>query len=150
MLRGWNGIQRKQAVRSWNLIIFSVGGRRLAVKAADLAGISKWRGHVPADNGMPFVSSVTQVDQAEFPVFDLAGMLHVSVVGDALLCLLAKHPCGTLAICVDEEMPVHHTLDPEMLQPYQGEEFPVLGMFSHGMDQVPILSLSQLEMVPSG
>jgi len=149
MLRGGNGLQRKQVARSWNLIVFSVGGRRLAVKAEDLAGISKWRGRVPADNGIPFVSSVTHVDQAEFPVLDLAEMLHVSVVGDSLLCLLAKHPCGTLAICVDEEIPVLHALDPAMLQPYQGEEFPVIGMFSYGTDQIPILSLSHLGVGPS-
>lgn len=150
MLRGANGNQRKQAARSWNLIVFSVGGRRLAVKAEELAGIAKWTGSIPADNGMPFVSSMVRVDQAEYPVFDLAEMLHVSVRGDSLLCLMAKHSSGTLAICVDEEMPVLHTLDPATLQPYHGEEVPVIGSFSNGVDQIPILSIAQLGMVPRG
>ena len=150
MLRGWNGNQRKQAARSWNLIVFAIGGRRMAVKAEELTGISKWTGSVPAESGMPFVSSVIRVDQAEFPVFDLAEMLHVPVRGDSLLCLMAKHPCGTLAICVDEEMPVLHTLDPATLQPHRGEDLPVIGSFSNGVDQIPILSLSQLGAVPSG
>ena len=150
MLRGANGNQRKQAARSWNLIVFSVGGRRLAVKAEELAGIAKWTGSMPADSGMPFVSSMIRVDQAEYPVFDLAEMLHVSVRGDSLLCLMAKHSKGTLAICVDEEMPVLHTLDPSTLQPYHGEEAPVIGSFSNGVDQIPILSIAQLGMIPRG
>jgi len=147
MLRGSNGSQRKQVARSWNLIVFSVGGRRLAVKAEELAGIAKWTGSIPVESGMPFVSSMIRVEQAECPVFDLAEMLHVSVRGDSLLCLMAKHPNGTFAICVDEEMPVLHALDPSTLQPYRGDEFPVIGSFSNGVDQIPILSLAQLGMV---
>jgi chemotaxis signal transduction protein len=150
MLRGANGSQRKQAVRAWNLIVFSVGGRRLAVKADELAGISKWTGSTPTTSGMPFVSSVIRVDQAEFPVYDLAAMLHVSVRGDSLLCLMAKHPWGTLAICVDEEMPVLHTLDPTAVQPYRGGEVPTIGSFSNGMDHIPILSVSQLGVAQGG
>lgn len=90
------------------------------------------------------MSSVTRVDQGELPVFDLAELLHVSVRGDALMCLMAKHPCGTLAICIDEEMPVLHTLDPATVQPYSGEAFPTIGSFSNGLDQIPIISVSQL------
>lgn len=144
MLRGANGHQRKLVVRAWNLIIFSVGGRRLAAKADELAGISKWTGSVPATREMPFVSSVIHMEQVEVPVFDLAKMLHVSVRGDSLLCLMAKHPCGTLAICIDEEMPVLHSLDPAAVQPYGGGEFPSVGSFSNGVDHIPILSMSKL------
>ncbi len=150
MLRGANGNQRKQAARSWNLVVFSVGGRRLAVKAEELRGIAKWTGSIPVTSDMPFVSSVICVDQTEFPVFDLASMLHVAVRGDSLLCLMAKHAQGTMAICIDEEMPVLHALDPTAIQPYRGEEFPVIGSFSNGVDQIPILSIAQLRMVPQG
>ena len=114
------------------------------MKADELAGVSRWGGSIPVSGGTPFMSSVTRLDQAELPVFDLAELLHVSVRGDALMCLMAKHPCGTLAICIDEEMPVLHALDPATLQPYSGEEFPAIGSFSNGLDQIPILSLSQL------
>ena len=150
MLRGANGSQRKQAARAWNLVIFSIGGRRFAVKAEELAGISKWTGSIPATSGMPFVSSVIRVEQTELPVFDLAGVLHVSVQGDSLLCLMAKHPWGTLAICVDEEMPVLHALDPTVIQPYRGGDVPTIGSFSNGVDQIPILSVSKLGVAQDG
>ena len=150
MLRGSNGHHRKQTARSWNLIVFSVGGRRLAVKAEELLGINKWTGSLPAPNGMPFVSSMVRMDHDEFPVFNLAAMLHVTVRGDALLCLMAKHPSGTVAICVDEEMPILHAIDPVTVQPYRGEEFPVIGSFSNGVDQIPILSIAQFGIVPLG
>lgn len=147
MLKGWSGNQHQQAARSWKLVIFSVGGRRLAVKANELASVSKWTGSTPVAGGTPFMSSITRIDHAECPVFDLAELLHVSVRGDSLLCLMAKHPRGALAICIDEEMPVLHTLDPAAIQPYPGTEFPSMGSFSNGLDHIPIISVSQLQLI---
>jgi hypothetical protein len=83
-------------------------------------------------------------DQAALPVYDLAELLHVRVQGDHLLCLKIKHPRGTMAICIDEEMPVLHTIDLAVIQTYQGREFPSIGSFSSGLDEIPILSMSQL------
>lgn len=116
------------------------------MKADELAGVSKWTGSIPVADGTPFMSSVIRVDQVECPVFELAELLHVSVRGDSLLCLMAKHPRGTLAICIDEEMPVLHTLDPAAIQPYLGAEFPAIGSFSNGLDHIPIISVSKLEL----
>ena len=144
MLRGGSGKQRKQMARAWNLVVFSVGGRRFAARADELAGISKWTGSISTASGKRFGASVICVDQAEYAVFDLAGVLNATVRGDSLLCLMVKHPSGALAICIDEEMPVLHTLNPADVQPCQREEFPTIGSFSNGADQVPILSISEL------
>ena len=117
------------------------------MKTDELAGVSKWTGSIPVASRTPFISSVVRLDQTVFPVFDLAELLHVSVRGDALLCLMAKHPRGTLAICVDEEMPVLHTLDHAAVQPYRGGEFPSIGSFTSGLDEIQILSVSKLGLV---
>lgn len=148
MLRGWNGNQQKRASRSMSLLIFSVGGRRLAVKTDELAGVSKWTRGVPVAGTTPFISSAVDLDRTAFPVFDLAGLLQVSVLGDSLMCVMAKHPRGTLAICVDEEMPVLHTLDASAVQPCREGEFPLIGSFSSELGEIPILAISKLEITP--
>jgi len=144
MLRTGNGSQQKSESRPWNLLIFSVGGRRLAVKTDEVAGISEWKESIPVPSRTPFISAVVRQNQAVLPVFDLAELLHVSVQGDCRLCLAAKHPGGTMAICIDEEMPILHTLDRAALQPYRGGEFQSIGSFSSGLDEIPIISLSKL------
>jgi len=144
MLRSANGSHQKPASRSCKLLVFSVGGRRLAAKTDEVAGISVWKESIPVPSRTPFISAVIRQDQNILPVFDLAELLRVSVRGDCLLCLTAKHPRGTMAICIDQEMPVLHTLDLAAIQTYRGEEFPSIGSFSSGLDEIPILSLSKL------
>ena len=144
MLRTGSGIQQKSASRSWNLLVFSVGGRRLAAKTDEVAGITEWKERIPVPSRTRFVSAVIRQDQAVLPVFDLAELLHVSVQGNYPLCLTAKHPRGTMVICIDEEMPTLHTLDPAAIQPHQGSEFAAIGSFSSGLDEIPIIALSKL------
>ncbi|MGQ0694923.1 MAG: chemotaxis protein CheW [Nitrospiraceae bacterium] len=144
MLRAGIGNQQKSAPRSWNLLIFSVGGRRLAAKTDEVAGISEWKESVPVPSRTPFISSVVRHDQTVLPVFDLAELLHVSVRGNYPLCLTAKHPRGTMAICIDEEMPMLQTLDPSAIQQYQGSEFTAIGSFLSGHVEIPIIALSKL------
>jgi chemotaxis signal transduction protein len=126
------------------LLIFSVGGRRLAVKTDEVAGISEWRGSIPVPSRTQFVSAVVRKDKEVFPVFDLAGLLHVRVKGEELLCLTAKHHLGAVAICIDEDMPVLHTVDASAIQAFRGGEFEAIGSFSSGLDQIPIISLAKL------
>jgi hypothetical protein len=49
-----------------------------------------------------------------------------------------------MAICIDEDMPVLHTLDNAAIQPYRGEEFEAAGSFSSGLDQIPIMDAAKL------
>ncbi len=145
MLRGWNGNQKTQTSRALNLLIFSVGGRRLAVRTDELAGVKKWTG-ISISGETRSISSVNHPDQAAPVVFDLAELLHVSVRGSSPMCVMAKHPRGILAICVDEEMPVLHSLDAAAVQPYRGEESPLVGTFESEHGRIPILSIVKLEI----
>ena len=147
MLRTGGGIHEKSASRPWNLLIFSVGGRRLAAKTDEVAGISEWKESIPVPSRTPFLSAVVRQNQEVLPVFDLAELLHVSVQGDHLLCLMTKHPNGTMAICIDEEMPILHTLDHAAIRPCRGETFQSIGSFANGLDDIPIISLSKLGSV---
>ena len=130
--------------RACHLLIFSVGGRRLAVKTDEVAGISEWKGSISVPSRTPFVSAVLRRERAVYAVFDLAALLHVQVQGDELLCLMAKHPQGAIAICIDEDMPVLHSLHTSAIQAYQGQEFDAVGSFTSGFDQIPIMSVAKL------
>lgn len=92
----------------------------------------------------PFVSSVIRRDQSVFPVYDLAGMLNVRVKGSQRLCLMAKQPAGAMAICIDEEMPVLHSLDITKIQTYRGQDLDAAGCFADEFEEVPIISLARL------
>lgn len=144
MLRSSLARKQKSGPQSCPLLIFSVGGRRLAVKTDEVAGISKWRGSIPVPSRTQFVSAVVRKDKEVFPVFDLAGFLQVRVRGEELLCLMARHHRGAVVICIDEDMPVLHTIDAAAIQAYRGGEFEAMGSFSSGLDQIPIISLAKL------
>lgn len=144
MLRGTVGRQQKVAPRSCHLLVFTVGGRRLAVRTEEVGGISAWNGSLPVPSRTPFVSAVVRQDRGVFPVFNLAELLRVTVQGELTLCLLAKQPGGAMAICIDEEMPSLHKLDVASVRPYQGSEFPAAGTFSVGFEEIPIISLARL------
>lgn len=144
MLRSGSKSQRRLSNHASHLLVFSVGGRRLAIKMLDVAGISRWYESIPVAGETPFVSSVVRVDQLVLPVFDLAASLQRSVQGSSPLCLRVKHPLGEMAMCIDEEMPVLHTLDPSTIQSYRGEDLPADGSYANGPDEIPIVSVSRL------
>ena len=144
MLRAGGGCQQKATPRSWNLLVFSVGGRRLSVKTEEVSGISRWKGSIPVPSRTPYILSVIREHDSIWPVFDLAGLLRLSVQGDRLLCLIAKHPRGAMAVCIDGEMPVLRTLDAADVHGYEEKDVPSFGSFSNGLEEVPIISLSKL------
>jgi hypothetical protein len=144
MLRTGEKHQRRATVQSWNLLVFSVGGRRLAVKTLDVVGISHWEADIPVAGRTPFISTVVRQDHIVLPVFDLAAFLHLSVQGGNPLCLRVKHPLGDMALRIDEDIPVLHTLDPAGIQTYRGKDMPVDGSYTSGPDEIPILSVSRI------
>jgi chemotaxis signal transduction protein len=144
MLRTGQKHQRETTRQSWQLLVFSVGGRRLAVKALDVSGISQWNQSIPVAGRTPFVTAVVRQGQTVLPVFDLAASLSLTVQGSSPLCLRVKHPLGEMVMCIDEEIPVLHTVDPASLQAYQGKDLPAEGSYTNGLDEVPILSVSRL------
>ena len=144
MLRSSRTEQKRTESRAYHLLVFSVGGRHLAVKTDEVGGISTWNGCIPVPSRTPFVSAVVRQDDAVLPVFNLAGFLHVVVQGDEPLCLTAKQRQGMMAICIDGEMPVLHTLEVSAIVPYRGRELNAVGSFLNGLDEIPIISLAQL------
>jgi hypothetical protein len=144
MLRTGQTHQRETARQSWPLLVFSVGGRRLAVKTFNVSGISQWNDSIPVAAQTPFITAVVRQGQTVLPVFDLAASLHRAVQGNSPLCLRVKHPLGEMAMCIDEEIPVLHTVDPATLQVYQGKDLPAEGSYTSDLDEIPILSISRL------
>ncbi|HXV68895.1 MAG TPA: hypothetical protein VD738_08225 [Nitrospira sp.] len=114
------------------------------MRTDEVVSISRWNDSAAVPSQTPFVSSVMRSDESLVPIFDLAGLLRVSVQGADSLCLTAKHPHGPMAMRIDGEMPVLHTLDRESIRPCQGEAFESLGSFTNGLDEVPIIALSTL------
>ncbi|HEX5544849.1 MAG TPA: chemotaxis protein CheW [Nitrospira sp.] len=144
MLRTGQKHQPETARQSWQLLVFSVGGRRLAVKTSDVSGISQWKESIPVAGRTPYVTAVVRQGQIVLPVFDLAASLHLTVQGNNPLCLRVKHSLGEMAICIDEEIPVLHAFDAAAIQTYQGKDLPAVGSYTNGMDEIPILSISRL------
>ena len=144
MLR-MGGKRQKHATRSsWMLLVFSVGGRRLAVKTSEVSGISEWNASIPVGGRTPFITAVVRQDQAVLPVFDLASALRLCVQGNNPLCLRIKHPLGDMVICIDEEMPVLQTLESTAVQAYRSKDVPAEGSYASGLDEIPILAIAQL------
>ena len=144
MLRGAGGGQQRQVSRSSHLLVFSVGGKRLAVRTTEVGGISAWIGSVPIPSRTPYVAAVVRQEHGIVPVFDLAGLLKVRVRGAQRLCLMAKHPGGAMAICIDEEMPSLHVHDLSMICPYEGAAFPTSGRIEIDLEEIPIISFAKL------
>lgn len=126
------------------LLVFSVGGRRLAVKTSEISGISQWNSPIPVGSRTPFIEAVVRQGQAVLPVFDLASALRLCVEGRNPLCLRVKHPLGDMVMCIDEEVPILQTVEPAAIQTYQEKNMPTEGSYTSGLDEIPILSIAQL------
>jgi chemotaxis signal transduction protein len=146
MLRTNGHSQHPATPRSWHLLVFSVGGRRLAVRTLEVGSISQWHESIPVSGRTPYVSAVVRLNQTVLPVFDLAAVLQRTVQGNSLLCLRVKHSLGDMVICIDEEIPILQALDLSMIQPYRDRDVPAEGSYAHGQEEVPILAVSRLGM----
>jgi chemotaxis signal transduction protein len=144
MLRVRGKQQRQATCPSWMLLVFSVGGRRLAVKTSEVAGISQWNSPIPVGSRTPFIMAVVRQGQTVLPVFDLAAALRLCVEGSNPLCLRIKHPLGDMVMCIDEEMPTLQTLEPAAIRTYREKDVPAEGSYTSGLDEIPILSIAQL------
>lgn len=146
MLRTGGKSQHQGASHSWHVVVFWVGGRQLAVKTLDVTEISGWTQPIPVSGQTPFFTAIVRLDHAVLPVFDLAALLQCAVQGSHPLCLRVKHPLGDMALCIDEAIPVLHTIDHSMIQTYCGTDLPAEGSYANGLDEIPILSVSRLGM----
>ncbi len=145
MLRAAHGQQQAQATkRLWNVVLFSIGGVKLAARTEDVEGISPWTESIPVPSRTPFVQAMMKRDNHVMPVYDLAIRLSRTLQGDPLLCLVARHLDGPMAICIDADVPSLETLDATAIRPNGREDVETLGMVTIGGEDVAIVALQRL------
>src|SRR6202795_5208117 len=142
MLRAARGQQQGQATtRSWNGVVFSIGGMKLAARTEDVGGVSPWTESIPVPSRTPFVQAMLKRDNHVMPVYDLAARLSRTVQGDPLLCLVARHLDGPMAICIDADVPTLETVDVTAIRPNGKEEIESFGSVTIGENEVDIVPL---------
>lgn len=143
-LRSRKITQGSVKAKSIMLLLFSVGGRRIAARANDVGGIWPWTEVVSVPSGTPHVSAVLRQGADILPVFDLAGRLSVQVTGSALLCLIAKRKDGPMAVCIDGDIPTLQSVSEESIRPVAWKDSDVIGMCRIDAEELPVYSLAQL------
>jgi chemotaxis signal transduction protein len=145
MLRAAREQRQVQATkRLWNVVLFSVGGLKLAARTEDVGGISPWTKSIPVPSRTPFVHAMLKRDHDVIPVYDLASKLSRTLQGDPLLCLVARHLDGPMAICIDADVPSLETVDAAVIRPSGREDIETLGMMTILGEDVAILALQRL------
>lgn len=145
MLRAARGQQHAQATkRSWNVVVFSVGGMKLAARTEDVGGVSPWTESIPVPSRTPFVQAILKRDNHVMPVYDLAARLSRTVQGDPLLCLVARQLDGPMAICIDADVPSLETVDATAIRPNDRWDIETLGTVTIGENDVAIVELQRL------
>lgn len=145
MLRAARGQQQAQVTkRSWNVVVFSVGGMKLAARTEEVGGVSPWVKSIPVPSQTPFVQAVLKRDNQVMPVYDLAAKLSRTLQGDPLLCLVARHIDGPMAIYIDAAVPSLETVDATAIRPSMRADIETLGSITIGGDDVSIVALQRL------
>jgi chemotaxis signal transduction protein len=145
MLRAARGTQQAQDTkRSWNVLLFSVGGMKLAARAEDVGGVAPWTESIPVPSRTPFVQAMLKRDNQVMPVYDLATRLSRTLRGDPLLCLVARHLDGPMAICIDADVPSLENVDATAIRPSGSGDIETLGSFTIDGDDVAIVALQRL------
>jgi chemotaxis signal transduction protein len=145
VLRAARGQPHAQGTkRSWNVVVFSVGGMKLAARTEDVGGVSPWTETIPVPSRTPFVQAMLKRDNHVMPVYDLAARLSRAVQGDPLLCLVARHLDGPMAICIDADLPSLETVDAAAIRPNGRGDIESLGSVMIGGNDVAIVALQRL------
>lgn len=129
---------------SRGLLLFSVGGRQVAARMEDVAGVRPWPKMMPVPSDTPFVSALIRLENECLPVYDLAARLNRTVDPASGLCLIVKHVEGPLAVCIDSSIPSLHMADASDIREETGNEADISGTCSVGDDQVSFVRLARL------
>jgi chemotaxis signal transduction protein len=136
--------QTVTAKRSWNVVVFSVGGKKLAARTEDVGGVAPWIEPVPVPSRTPFVGAMLKREQEVMPVYDLGTRLNRHPEGDPLLCLVARHVDGPMAICIDGVVPSLHSVDVAQIVPSKRLDLETLGSFTDEEQEIDIVALQRL------
>lgn len=134
----------KVAAALSSLVVFAVGGKRLAARAAEIGGVGPWSPALPIPSRTPFVGAVVRRGDEVLPVYDLAARLGVRVSDAEPLCLVAKRRDGAMAVCIDAEIPTLHAVDPAGIRPASRQDQDMAGTCMIGGEEVPVYSLATL------
>lgn len=136
--------QTPEAAKPWFLVLCSVGGKRFAVRAEEVGGVSPWAEAMPVPSLTPFVNAVVRQGDEILPVFDLARLLMVQVPKAERLCLRAKHKDGPMAVCIDADVPTLHQVEAKTIQPAPTGMPGAIGRCAVGEEDVVIYSWAGL------
>ncbi len=92
-------------------------------------------------------------DKDVMPVYDLASRLRREVTDEAMLCLVARHVDGPMAIRIDAEIPSLHNVETSQIGPSHRDDIETLGSFEEAGEEIAIVAVqrlggSRLERVP--
>jgi len=141
--------QTPEAAKPWSLVMFSVGGKRLAVRAEEVGGVWPWPEPMPVPSLTPHVNAVVRQGEEILPVFDFARLLMVQVSKAEPLCLRVRRHDGLMAVCIDPDVPTLHQVEAKAVQPASSGLPGVMGMCSIGSEDVPIYSWAMLGQTPA-
>jgi chemotaxis signal transduction protein len=145
MLRGQNKETAKRA-SNWSVMVFSIGGRRLAARTKEVGGVRPWTDPMPVPSHTPFMNALLRHDEEVLPVYDLAARLKQQVRGTPPLYLIAKREDGLMAVCIDGSIPTLKTIDPQTLQQSAAPDPDILGYCEIEGERIPLYSLVKLGM----
>ena len=66
-------------VRMQHMVVFSVGGQRLAARTEEIGGVMPWTGSTAVPSDTPFVRALVRQEKGCLPVFDLAAKFKRSL-----------------------------------------------------------------------
>ncbi len=144
MLKTPRGPISKVATALSSLVVFVVGGTRLAARANEIGGVRAWSPATPIPSRTPFISAVVRYGDEVLPVYDLAARLGVRIAEGDPLCLVAKRRDGVMAVRIDAEIPTLHTVDPADIRPTSRPDPDMAGTCMIGGEEVPVYSLATL------
>ena len=142
-MRTHRGATRNAAVRQ-TLVVFAVGGHRLATPIEEVGGVWPWHEPTLVPSRTPYVDAVLPHDGEFLPVFNLAGFLDIHVTGQAPFCLVLKTQKGPMAVCVDDVVPSMYVCDSDSIQPTDETEPYQTGTCRIAGEPIPIYSFKKL------
>ena len=131
-----------------SIVLFSIGGQRLAARADEVGGIWPWTPSVTIPSGTPHVAAVLRRGAEVMPVFDLAGKLGCEVEGDTPFCLIVRHADGPLAIRIDGAMPTLQSVETTRIRPSSSPRPDAAQTVQVEQGDVPMYALAQLGREP--
>jgi len=125
-------------------MVFSVGGMKLAARIEDVEGVSPWTDPIPVPSRTPFVQAMLKRGNQVMPVYDLATRLSRTAQGEPLLCLVARHLDGPMAICIDANVPSLEIVNATDIRPNNRGDIESLGSVMIGQHDVAIVALQRI------